>query len=193
MTKIKKLSDGGVNFSWQCNFCHVINKSSYTRVRAHLLKIVGQGIGPCLKVTPNDIADMQRLEDEAKTQMERKAPKNVPLSMTSSSTSIGGVDRTNSNRFEIENKKRKGNTSALEKSFNKTSRDQLDALIAQMFYSTGLPFHLARNPHFIGAFTYAANNPLPGYKPPRYNMLRTSLLQMEKANIERLLMPIKGE
>ena len=147
MTKIKKLSDGGVNFSWQCNFCHVINKSSYTRVRAHLLKIVGQGIGPCLKVTPKDIADMQRLEDEAKTQMERKAPKNVPLSMTSSSTSIGGVDRTNSNRFEIENKKRKGNTSALEKSFNKTSRDQLDALIALMFYFGGLPFHLTRNPH----------------------------------------------
>ena len=47
-TKIKKLSDGGGNISWQCNFCHVIKESSYTRVRVHLLKIVGQGIGPCL-------------------------------------------------------------------------------------------------------------------------------------------------
>ena len=87
--KIKKLSDGGGNFSWQCNFCHVIKKSSYTRVRAHLLKIVGQGIGSCLKVTPKDIADMQRLEDEAKTQMERKAPKNVLLPIASSSISFG--------------------------------------------------------------------------------------------------------
>ena len=75
-------------------------------MRAHLLKIIGQGIGPCLKVTPKDIADMQRLEDEAKIQMERKAPKNVPLPMASSSISIGGVDVTSSNRFETENKKR---------------------------------------------------------------------------------------
>ena len=149
-------------------------------MRAHLLNIVDQGIGPCLKVTPKDIVDMQRLEDEVKTQMERKVPKNVSLPMASSSISIGGVDVTNSNRFEIKNKKRKGNTSALEKSSNKTSQDQLDALIAQMFYSTGLPFHLARNPHFIGAFTYAANNLLSEYKPPGYN-------------IERLLMSIKGE
>ena len=122
------------------------------------LKIVGQGIGPCLKVTPKDIADMQRLEDEAKTQMERKAPKNVSLPMASSSISIRGVDATNSNRFEIVNKKRKGNTSALEKSSNKTSQDQLDALITRMFYSAGLSFPLAMNPHFIGSFTYVVNN-----------------------------------
>ncbi|TYK01365.1 DUF659 domain-containing protein [Cucumis melo var. makuwa] len=49
----------------------------------------------------------------------------------------------------------------------------------------GLPFDCA--------FTYAANNPLLGYKPLRYNMLKTSLLQRENANIERLLIPTKGE
>ncbi|KAA0054526.1 DUF659 domain-containing protein [Cucumis melo var. makuwa] len=92
-------------------------------------------------------------------------------SMAFSFISIGGVDMSNSNIFEFENKKRKGNTSALEKSFNKTSRDQLDALIARMFYSAGFPFHLARNSHFIGAFTYATNNSLSGYKPLGYNML----------------------
>ena len=133
-----------------------------------MLKIVGQEIGQCLKVTPKDIVDMQRLEDETKTQMERKAPKNVSLPMTSSSILIGGVNVTNSSRFEIDNKKMKGNiTSALEKSFNKTSRNQLDALIAGMFYPPVLSFHVARNPHFIGAFTYATNNPFIGIQASR--------------------------
>ncbi|KAI8524721.1 hypothetical protein RHMOL_Rhmol13G0170600 [Rhododendron molle] len=40
--------------------------------------------------------------------------------------------------------------------------------------------------------TYAANNSIPGYLPLGYNSLRTTLLQKERANVERLLEPIKG-
>ncbi|KAI8557310.1 hypothetical protein RHMOL_Rhmol04G0000700 [Rhododendron molle] len=39
---------------------------------------------------------------------------------------------------------------------------------------------------------YAANHSIPGYIPPGYNLLRTRLLQRERANIEWLLDPIKG-
>ncbi|KAG5544627.1 hypothetical protein RHGRI_017158 [Rhododendron griersonianum] len=39
---------------------------------------------------------------------------------------------------------------------------------------------------------YAANHSIPGYIPPGYNLLRTRLLQRERANIERLFDPIKG-
>ena len=65
----------------------------------------------------------------------------------------------------MEQKKRKGNVSALKKSFNLALFDQVDLKIARMFYSSGLPFHLARNPRYVKAFTLFANNYLSGYLP----------------------------
>jgi len=46
---------------------------------------------------------------------------------------------------------------ALESSFNIQARDTLDCEIARVFYSSGLPFHLARSPYYRNAFSYAAN------------------------------------
>lgn len=59
--------------------------------------------------------------------------------------------------------------------------------------------HTLRNPYFVEAFRFAAENYIPGYVPPGYNLLRTTLLQKERAtllqkeraNIERLLEPTK--
>ncbi|KAJ1393607.1 Ribonuclease H-like superfamily [Sesbania bispinosa] len=79
----------------------------------------------------------------------------------------------------VDPKKRK-TSDALENAFNMQARETLDFEIARMFYSTGLPFHLARSPHFRRAFSYAANNSIGGYQPPRYNKLRTSLLLNER-------------
>ena len=89
----------------------------------------------------------------------------------------------------VEPKKRR--VSPIEKAFNNEQRDQLKNEIARMFYASGLPFHFARSPYYISAFTFAANHSIPGFIPPSYNALRTTLLQKERANIERLLVPIK--
>lgn len=82
--------------------------------------------------------------------------------------------------------------STLQAAFNVESREALDYKIARMFYSAGLPFHLARNPHFREAFAYATNNSIPGYQPPTYNKVRTTLLQNEQNHVENLLQPIKN-
>jgi hypothetical protein len=51
---------------------------------------------------------------------------------------------------------------------------------------------LARNPDFIVAIKFLANNDLGGYVSPGFNKLWTTLLQHEKkTNIERLLAPFK--
>ena len=50
-------------------------------------------------------------------------------------------------------------------------------------------FHFARNSYYARAFKSASQ--IPGYVPPSYNALRTTLLQKEKSNIENLLEPIK--
>ena len=79
----------------------------------------------------------------------------------------------------------------LEKAFNNQCREQLDSLIARTFYFGGLPIHFAKNPYWIEMIKFAANNNLPGYVPPVYNKLKTTLLQKEKARIEKLLRTIK--
>ena len=74
---------------------------------------------------------------------------------------------------------------AIGKSFNLKLRDQMDVEVARMFYASGLPFHLARSPYYVSCTQFAANNALASYVPPGYNKLRTSLLQQERAHMER--------
>jgi len=72
-------------------------------------------------------------------------------------------------------------------------RETLDYEIFRMFYSSGLPFHLVRNPHYRKAFSFAANNNcISGYQPLGYNKLRTTLLVNEVRHVENLLQPIKN-
>ncbi|KAG8369343.1 hypothetical protein BUALT_Bualt14G0001500 [Buddleja alternifolia] len=90
---------------------------------------------------------------------------------------------------EYDPKKRKvdGDDNPIEKAFNCIGREQLDAEIAKMFYSAGLPFNLSRNPHYVKAFSYATNNRIVGYVPPGYNALRTTLLAKERRRVESSL------
>ncbi|XP_061356551.1 uncharacterized protein LOC133300978 [Gastrolobium bilobum] len=175
VTRIDAIVEGGGNLSWMCNFCKKDYKSSYTRVRAHLLKLSGKGIGKCLMVQNRDLIEMEKLEQEADQRKQSNAPRKVPLPPSSSSTCP---------------KKRK-TTDSLEMAFNVGEREELNYLIARMFYSAGLPFNLAKNPYFQASYTYAANHNIGGYLPPGYNSLRTTLLQKEKENIDKLCEPIR--
>jgi len=62
-----------------------------------------------------------------------------------------------------------------------------------MFYSSGLPFHLARSHYYRSVFSYAANTSnLWRYVPPTYNKLRGPLLSKERSHVENLLQPIRN-
>ena len=58
-----------------------------------------------------------------------------------------------------------------------------------MFGTSGLSFNVARNPHYRNSYVRASQ--IPGYVPPGYNALRTTLLQKERKNIEVHLQPLK--
>ncbi|KAJ9538835.1 hypothetical protein OSB04_031568 [Centaurea solstitialis] len=88
--------------------------------------------------------------------------------------------------------KRKGIATPIERDLGVEVRDQLDQEIARMYCIGGLPFNLARNPHYLRAFQFASNNKINGYVPPGYNNLRTTLLQKEKNNVHRLLDPLRS-
>ncbi|KAK8340477.1 hypothetical protein V6Z11_A08G104500 [Gossypium hirsutum] len=132
VTKLPKIVEEGRNVSFVCNFCSATFKGSYSRVKAHLLKLNGQGILVCPKVALQHLAEMQKIVEDAKLKLQ---PKIVQLPPSF--------------------KRRK---CPLEQSLNLVARENLDNEIARMFYSGGLPFHLARNPHYVNAFTLASKN-----------------------------------
>ncbi|KAL8473814.1 hypothetical protein ACS0TY_030609 [Phlomoides rotata] len=126
--------------------------------------------------------------DKAASMREMAKTKDVPLPRSESSsnqTAIGSIsvsmNETHPSSFKLEGR-----------AFNAQAREILDGEIGRMFYSVGLPFNLAKNPHFIKSYSLAANSNVSGFTPPGYNALRTKLLRNERSNIETLLEPTKG-
>ncbi|CAH9050321.1 unnamed protein product [Cuscuta europaea] len=127
---------------------------------------------------------MKKLEEEVENKRKDAAPKDIPLPS-------GGTQMDWTSNISFSNK-RKSSMGPLEKAFDVDGRAKLDEEIARMFFTGGFPFNLTRNPYYVRAFSFAANHNLSGYVPPGYNKLRTTLLQQEKANVERLLQPLKA-
>lgn len=60
VTKLEKMSDGGGNIKWICNFCNQQKQGTYTTVRAHLLKLPGRGISVCPSVGNDTLAELKK-------------------------------------------------------------------------------------------------------------------------------------
>ena len=174
MTKLEHGINGGGNRTWSCNFYQRVVRSSYSRVRAHLLKIPYVEIASCPKVTAEYLIELKNVVEEAENRLK---PKNVSLPPSTTGSSLAS--------------KRK-KLGPLKKAFNLENRENLRADIARMFYSTGLPFHLAKNPHYVNSYSYVANHNISGFVPSSYNAIRATLLQKERAHIETLLKPVKS-
>ncbi|XP_042416522.1 uncharacterized protein LOC122005528 [Zingiber officinale] len=195
VTKVEK-GVGGGNVTWSCNICTKVCKGSYSRVKAHLLKQKGAGIAGCTAVTMDQMKRMQQLVDDAELRKKNSKPKEVSLPSSSVSSNMASKSSFSGpgplqNDDPTLTKKRKGQLGPLEKAFNLNARDELHSEIARLFYTGGLSFNIVRNPHYVRAFSLATQRTIPGYLPPGYNLLRTSLLQKEKAHIEKLLEPTK--
>jgi len=175
--------NGGGNRVWSCNFCNKQVTGSYSKVKAHLLKISGHGVAICKEITHEVCATLKMENEEAekkKTDAQLNARKKADYVSLPEGSDLSQL------------KKRKGsNGGALEKSFNICNRNIADKLAARMFYASGLSFNLATSPYYKKYSEFLAANSLPGYVPPTFNRLRTTLLAQEKAHINRKLQPIK--
>ncbi|XP_037433016.1 uncharacterized protein LOC119300034 [Triticum dicoccoides] len=168
----------GGNKRSMCRLCEYVINGSYSRVKAHLLKIPNMGVSSCQKVTVDVLVQLKGEQERADALIESNKPREIPLP----TEGFGANAR----------KKRGGNP--IEACFDMEARNHLDALIARMFYTAGIPFNVARNPWFRAAFIFAAGhaNSLAGYAPPSYDKLRTTLLVQERTHVDRMLMPIKS-
>ncbi|XP_075675128.1 uncharacterized protein LOC142644387 [Castanea sativa] len=202
VTKVEKPAGASVksggNTYFKCNYCGVVYMGSYSRVKAHLLKIPNKGIKPCPKVTPSHRLEMQQMYDKVENnKLERERRSQIPLPPPPPGR--GPIPISQFRRHErsdstnpIDGKRRKvAVNNTLEKAYQNNARHELDSTIARMFYTVGLPFNFARNPYYHNSYAYAATRSIPGYVPPGYNALRTTLLQKERAHVEGLLKPIK--
>ena len=190
MTRMEKMGEGWGSWKWTCNFCGLQKFGTYTRVRTHLLSITRKGITCCKKVSLEIITGMKKFEREVVKRLLVLQHKQVPLS--TSGISLEPSLSLHEPRVLEHLNKRKSMDSPIVRVFDMQTRAQLDAEIVRMFYTGGLPFNLARNLYYLSSYSFTANYPLGGYVSSGYNKLRTTLLQQEKANVEKLLEPIKN-
>ena len=113
-------------------------------------------------------------------------PRTITLPLSSTLSVVGG------SASGLSEPKNKRGVNTVNHAFNKEVIDELDYIIAMMFYTSGLSFNLTRNSWYVKTFKFAANNPITGYKPPGNNYLRTTLLQREKTQVQGLIEPIKA-
>ncbi|KAG5085568.1 hypothetical protein JHK82_052965 [Glycine max] len=78
VTKIKSVGGGG-NYEITCNICDFTFNGSYTRVRAHLLKMTRKGVRVCQKVTIAKLIDLKKINNEATLRVEKSKTKSVSL------------------------------------------------------------------------------------------------------------------
>jgi len=115
-------------------------------------------------VKPHHLNDMKKVMKQAKLRVKASLARPVGLPTSSNSISL------------CPSKAKKGRGNTVDASFNMEAREELNAIIARIFYSGGLSFNFAKNPYYAMAVTYAANNSTSDYIPPGYNSLRTTFL-----------------
>jgi hypothetical protein len=81
VNKIKGSNPFGGNTKSECKFCEKVITGSYTRVRAHLLKIPNCGVSICKKVTIPILEQLQKEVAEAEAIVNAHQPNNIPLLM----------------------------------------------------------------------------------------------------------------
>ncbi|KAI4973314.1 hypothetical protein ZWY2020_029022 [Hordeum vulgare] len=122
-------SGRGGNTCFRCHFCMLDFPGSYTRIRAHLLKILNADINPCTKIT-QPLFEELRNEDKAASILisHGKTRNTLPLPPFEESGP------------SVSSRKRKvaGKESGISESFHSELRQQADALIARMFITGGM-------------------------------------------------------
>ncbi|KMT08139.1 hypothetical protein BVRB_6g143860 [Beta vulgaris subsp. vulgaris] len=149
VTVVQNLGSGG-NRKWTCNYCNKMVIGSYSKVKAHLLKLPGHGVQPCMKVTDQIKDQIQKEYDmaEAKKTRESFEAKSKLDYVTLPPESV-----------LLQQKRNKG---TIEACFNVVERDDLDMECARMFYSAAFPFSLVRNLCFREFILKLANSRCPG-------------------------------
>jgi len=131
VNKIENNGPDGGNAVLECKFCGKQISGSYTRIKAHLLKIPHQGVSICKQVT---VPVLQQLREEVayvEAAISNSKPKSVPLPIQ-----IGSIGLPPSRGTNAQSKRRK-RQSGIDESFFHERRQIADALVGRKFFRYG--------------------------------------------------------
>lgn len=122
MTKTAKSGGRSGNAKIECNFCNFEFTGSYSRVKAHLMRIKGMGVQIYSKITPKIFSEMQR---ELAEEEERRKPIDIPLPPSSQTQSCSSA-WVGAHKMKLEGLKRKAidNNNSVSIAYNMDLRAQ---------------------------------------------------------------------
>ncbi|RLN29131.1 hypothetical protein C2845_PM05G37920 [Panicum miliaceum] len=120
----------GQSVNFLCDYCNRTFLGSYSAVEEHLLRVC-EGMTPTVRVQVRD----ELCESKKAKARTRVADVPLPLPYSSAGSYFGGMPDTG--KAMVQSKKRKKSTDDLDEYYLMEVRDNLDAIIARMFYSSG--------------------------------------------------------
>ncbi|CAN6350999.1 unnamed protein product [Urochloa humidicola] len=143
----------GESVKFLCDYCNRTFLGSYSTVEEHLLRA-------CEGMTPTIRAQVRNEFCESKKANARMRSADVPVPHSIACSYYGGIP--DAGKAMVQSKKRKRSVDDLDEDYLMEVRDHLDAIIARMFYSSGLPFNVARNPYYLSSYALATRkNDIP--------------------------------
>ena len=193
---------GGGGYIWKCNYCQTQFRSSYYRVKLHLIGPAGKGITMCegppeggkKGLPPGQIASMLREQEEAdrlvsrgKREKTKQKPPTPPTQTITRQHPFLPTPSMDEEETETLPSRKRG---PLEKAFQNDLIEIADTKVGRCLFTNGVPFNLVRSPYWR-EMVEAINEAPRGYRGPGYEKLRTTILHKEKKNVENLLKPIR--
>ncbi|GLJ22064.1 hypothetical protein SUGI_0413480 [Cryptomeria japonica] len=179
-----------------CKECKKPFKGSLTRARDHLLGISGGkggGVSACPKMTAQMRAGLEREQSSSIVGMLKTTQKKQRIQEdVSRFTSISSSSSLPNASFSLPKATGASGESGTLKSFWKPiEKQQVDDALADLFYTSAIPFNVARNPHFRNAIQKVAEFG-KGYTPPTSEAFRTTLLERSKDRVTEKLAEVKA-
>ncbi|XP_049933543.1 uncharacterized protein LOC116252633 [Nymphaea colorata] len=173
-----KAHGGGGNVIFECSFCRKEFTGTYTRVKAHLLHMKGNGIQLCKNIKPDSVNELKKEQEQydMKRSGKQSGFLNIPSVLLHDDT-VHEQKKRNLDTFQ----------KSIEQTFALQKRQELDRKVGTFFFSSCIPFNAARNPYWKDLVTSLANSNMSGYVAPDSEKLQTIILQQEKSRIEKML------
>ncbi|XP_059073475.1 uncharacterized protein LOC131045108 [Cryptomeria japonica] len=179
-----------------CKECKKPFKGSLTRARDHLLGISGGkggGVSACPKMTAQMRAGLEREQSSSivgmlkTTQKKQRIQEDVSrFTSISSSSSLPNASSSLPKATGAS-----GESGTLKSFWKPVEKQQVDDALADLFYTSAIPFNVARNPHFRNAIQKVAEFG-KGYTPPTSEAFKTTLLERSKDRVTEKLAEVKA-
>ncbi|MCO5550696.1 hypothetical protein L7F22_004186 [Adiantum nelumboides] len=165
----------------KCKFCGHTWDGGPARIRYHLLKIAGHGVGPCDQV-PDAVKEVvTRLHADARgdgTVRNDYVNELVNATGEEASQSVNDATAITHASDSSKSKKRKGYEANLGSAFHLQARKHADQALRRFFYAEDIPEWKVRSPFFL-EMVKAIGQAGPSYVPPSHHALRTTHLNDE--------------